>query len=60
MRADATSGTATVSDPAEIAELGWFERDALPLPRHVFFDNLLAGRCYPTPPLEMSDLLGRV
>jgi len=47
MRADATSGSATICDPAEISELGWFERDALPSPRHVFFDNLLNGRCYP-------------
>ena len=56
MRADAPSGTATVSDAAEITELGWFERDALPSPRQVFFDNLLAGRCYPTPAPEIIDL----
>ena len=52
MRADASSGTAVVSDAAEIADVGWFERDALPSPRHVFFDNLLAGRSYPTPAIE--------
>ena len=60
MRAEAPSGTAKVCDPQEIVEVDWFERDALPSPRHVFFDNLLAGRSYPTPPLEMGDLLERV
>jgi 8-oxo-dGTP diphosphatase len=54
MRADAPSGTATVSDPAEIVELGWFERDALPSPRQVFFDNLLEGRSYPARAFDTS------
>jgi 8-oxo-dGTP diphosphatase len=58
MRADAPFGAATVNDAEEIAELGWFERDALPSPRHVFFDNLLAGRCYPAP--GRTDPVGRV
>jgi len=58
MRADAPSGAATIHDVDEIVELGWFERDALPSPRHVFFDNLLAGRCYPAPALGMTDLVG--
>lgn len=60
MRADTLSGEAYVSDSLEIAELGWFERDALPSPRHIFFDNLLAGRCYPAPPRELSDLVGHI
>lgn len=50
MRADADHTNATVGDPAEIAEVGWFTPDALPSPRHVYFENLLAGRCWPSMP----------
>ena len=60
MRADVTSDAAFVNDPAEIAEVGWFERDALPSPRHIFFDNLLTGRSYPSPALESSDCVGHI
>jgi len=59
MRADATTETATIADPVEIADIGWFNRDALPSPRFIYFDNLLTGRCYPSPPLEVADLVTR-
>lgn len=39
--------------PEEIVELGWFERDALPSPRQLFFDNLLSGRRYPASTVDI-------
>ena len=50
MRGDADSSAAVISDPAEIAELGWFAADALPQPRAVYFENFLAGRRLPAAP----------
>ncbi len=47
MRGDADGTEAVLSDPAEIAELGWFAADALPQPRAVYFENFLAGRRMP-------------
>jgi 8-oxo-dGTP diphosphatase len=40
-----------IGDAAEIVEAGWFEPSAIPQPRHLFFENLLAGRTVPSPPL---------
>ena len=53
MRGEADSSVATVMDPAEIAELGWFSPNALPKPLHLYFQNLLAGRCLPRSPANM-------
>lgn len=50
MRADADDATPTVSDPAELSEVGWFAPDALPGPLHLYFENLIAGRCLPAAP----------
>jgi 8-oxo-dGTP diphosphatase len=50
MRGHADSAVAQIGDPAEIVETGWFSRDDLPSPLHVYFQNLLAGRCWPRSP----------
>ena len=43
----------TVGDPAEIDAVGWFAPAALPEPRHLYFKNLLAGRCLPLYPTNL-------
>lgn len=53
LRAEADETTAVVSDPAEIAELGWFTPDALPQPLAPYFENLLAGRNLPPVPANL-------
>ena len=40
----AEPGEARVGDADEIAEVGWFAPNALPEPRFIFLENLLAGR----------------
>ena len=47
MRGDADGAPAQIGDNAEINELGWFSPDELPTPLHIYFQNLLAGRCWP-------------
>ena len=37
----------TIFDTTEIAEAGWFDPEALPEPRHIYFDNLISGRTMP-------------
>ena len=61
MRGEPDGAEAVVADPAEIAEVGWFRLDALPEPRFLFFENLLAGRCLPPRPLAeyLADEGGR-
>lgn len=46
-RHDADGAPAQIGDNAEINELGWFSPDELPTPLHIYFQNLLAGRCWP-------------
>jgi 8-oxo-dGTP diphosphatase len=58
MRGDAADSTAIIGDPAEIAEVGWFRHSEFPAPRFSYFDNLLAGRCLPSPPLGLGDVPG--
>lgn len=50
MRADADGATAQIGDSAEITQLGWFAPDQLPGPLHLYFQNLLEGRCWPRSP----------
>ncbi len=51
MHAEADPSAPTLrADPDEIAELGWFAPDALPEPLHLYFQNLIAGRCLPAAP----------
>jgi 8-oxo-dGTP diphosphatase len=47
MRGETEDGTARISDPAEVAEVGWFDPAALPAPLFLSLENLLAGRCLP-------------
>ena len=47
MRGEADDAGATIGDAAEIAEVGWFAPEALPSPLHLYFQNLLEGRCWP-------------
>ena len=53
MRGDADGNAAVISDPAEIAELGWFRAEALPKPCAVYFENFLAGRRLPPAPTNL-------
>ena len=59
MRGDANDAAAVIGDTAEIAELGWFAPDELPSPLHLYFQNLLAGRCWPSPPANLPFKLTR-
>ena len=54
MRADPIDQSAVVNDPAEIAEVGWFPPEAWPRPLAVYFENLLARRCLPPRPANLS------
>ena len=53
MRAEALEGEPRIADPSEIADVGWFELALLPTPLYLSFENLLAGRCIPTPPADL-------
>ncbi len=50
MRANAVALTPVIGDRDEIGEAAWFAPDALPEPRHLYFENLLAGRSLPPNP----------
>ena len=50
MRAEVADAPLIVGDPAEIAAANWFAPGDLPEPRHLYFENLLAGRCLPPAP----------
>ncbi len=43
------SGEPTIQAPREMSAVGWFSWDTLPEPLFFPLENLLAGRCYPTP-----------
>jgi 8-oxo-dGTP diphosphatase len=53
MRGDADDIAPQIRDTAEIRELGWFSADELPSPLHLYFQNLLDGRCWPRSPLNL-------
>jgi 8-oxo-dGTP diphosphatase len=44
MRAVTSHGEPAVGDGAEVAEVGWFDPDALPAPLFLSLSNLVAGR----------------
>ena len=50
MEADYLSGEAAVHATYEMSTLRWFRWDDLPSPLFLPLQNLLAGRCYPSPP----------
>ena len=54
MTATADAGAAAIHDPSEIAEVEWFAPLELPEPLFLSFKNLVAGRCYPSPPMALS------
>ena len=66
MRAEVESGEPGVRDPAEVAEVGWFDPAAMPAPLFLSLSNLLAGRqLVPSPApalkrLAIADLLALV
>jgi 8-oxo-dGTP diphosphatase len=47
MRAAYAAGAAAVKSPGELFEVGWFRCDALPAPRFLPLEHLVAGQCYP-------------
>ena len=53
MRATAAGLTPVIGDEGEIAAAAWFPPNALPEPRHVYFENLLAGRSLPSHPANL-------
>lgn len=53
MRGEALDGDVVIGDTGEIAEAGWFDPASLPSPRHLYFENLLAGRCVPPEPRNL-------
>src|SRR5436190_3893408 len=53
MRGDAEGLSTQIGDAAEITELGWFSPDQLPCPLHLYFRNLLEGRCWPRSPSNL-------
>lgn len=53
MRADVADTALKIDDPAEIAAARWFAPSRLPEPRHLYFENLLAGRCLPPNPINL-------
>lgn len=53
MRGDADAAAPQVGDDGEINELGWFFPEALPSPLHLYFQNLLKGRCWPRSPANL-------
>ena len=57
MRGETDSPAVTINDPQEIVEANWFDISAVPGPRHLFFDNLLAGRVMPDAPHNMPPLV---
>ena len=52
-RADADNSEPVIRDTREIVEVGWFKPGALPKPLHLYFENLLAGRCLPPNPQNL-------
>ena len=50
MRGDADDTKPLIGDTDEITDLGWFAPAALPQPLHLYFQNLLAGKCLPANP----------
>jgi 8-oxo-dGTP diphosphatase len=50
MKGDPAGTELAIADSGEIAEAGWFDPGDLPIPLHVYFENLLAGRCLPLGP----------
>jgi 8-oxo-dGTP diphosphatase len=53
MRGEAEDPTVVIGDTAEIVEAGWFDPGALPEPRHLYFQNLLARRTLPPAPTNL-------
>lgn len=58
MRGEPDDGDIVIGDAAEIAEASWFDPSALPSPRHLYFENLLAGRCLPPHPANLPSPWG--
>ena len=59
LRGDADDSNPTIGDAEEIIEIGWFAADALPKPLHLYFENLLAGRCLPPNPQNLPFTIKR-
>lgn len=53
MRGEALNDDVVIGDTAEIAEAGWFDPASLPSPRHLYFENLIRGRCVPPEPANL-------
>lgn len=53
MRGEALDDDIVVTDTVEIVEAGWFDPASLPSPRHLYFENLIAGRCLPPDPPKL-------
>jgi 8-oxo-dGTP diphosphatase len=58
MRGEAEETRIAINDSSEIAEAGWYPL-SLPGPRHLFFENLLAGRTLPPIAPSMATLVSQ-
>ena len=58
MRAEADNEATQIGDLGEINGVGWFSPDQLPEPLQLFFQNLLAGRCWPRLPANLPFNIG--
>ena len=57
MRADVDHADLAIGDPEEIVAAQWFAPGDLPEPRHVYFENLLAGRSLPPMPANLPSVV---
>jgi 8-oxo-dGTP diphosphatase len=59
MRGEPDSAGVKIGDTAEINQFGWFAPDRLPMPLHLYFQNLLAGNCWPRSPANLPFTIQR-
>jgi 8-oxo-dGTP diphosphatase len=59
MRGDADGSDVQIGDTAEINEVGWFSPNEMPGPLHLYFQNLLEGRCWPPSPANLPFTIDR-
>jgi 8-oxo-dGTP diphosphatase len=56
LRADVADPAISIRDTNEIVEARWFEPNDLPVPRHIYFENLINGLTLPPSPANLPQL----
>ena len=59
MRAETGDTAISIGDTREIVEADWFDVADMPLPRFLFFENLIAGRTMPEAPANLPQTIWR-